>query len=263
VAKIEGVARKVEGVEEIRVSIATGTMSLRTANGGALTRVEDAVEAMGYRLNRLDLRRTDSDGSPAPSHVTPAYKRALWTVVVLNVGYGAVEFTGGLLADSQALKADALDFFGDGFITLLGLVAVGWSLAWRARSALLQGLFLGALGFGVLMSTGYQLLVGGEPEAGLMGGFAFVALIVNLAAAAVLVPHRTGDANARAVWLFSRNDAIGNVAVIGAAGLVAWTGTAWPDYAVALVMAGLFINSAWSIVRDARRDLEDGQAVRA
>ena len=201
---------------------------------------------------------SDDDDLPEDlAHITPAYRRALWIVVGLNVGYGLVEMVGGFVSGSQALKADALDFLGDGLISFLGLLAIGWSLAWRARSALIQGLFLAALGLGVLATTGYRVLVLNQPEAELMGLFGAVALVVNVASAAVLIPHREGDANVRAVWLFSRNDAIGNLAVVVAAGLVWWTGTAWPDLAVAVVIAGLFLQSAWSIVRDARTDLRE------
>ncbi len=189
------------------------------------------------------------------SHITPAYRRALWIVVVLNVGYGLVEAAAGFLSRSQALQADALDFFGDGLITLLGLLAIGWSPAWRARSALIQGWFLGALGLGVLATTIYRVLVLNKPEAEVMGIFGGLALVVNVAAALVLIPHRTGDANVRAVWLFSRNDAIGNLAVLLAAGLVAWTGKPWPDLAAAVVIAGLFLRSSWSIMREAHADL--------
>ncbi|WP_424137711.1 cation diffusion facilitator family transporter [Roseomonas chloroacetimidivorans] len=200
----------------------------------------------------------DDDDLPKDlAHITPAYRRALWIVVGLNVGYGLVEMVGGFISGSQALKADALDFLGDGLISFLGLLAIGWSLAWRARSALIQGLFLAVLGVGVLATTGYRVLVLNQPEAELMGLFGAIALVVNVAAAAVLIPHREGDANVRAVWLFSRNDAIGNLAVVVAAGLVWWTGTAWPDLAVAFVIAGLFLQSAWSIIRDAQGDLRE------
>lgn len=203
----------------------------------------------------------DDDDLPKDlTHITPAYKRALWMVVVLNVGYGIVEIVLGFVGDSQALKADALDFLGDGLITMLGLSAIGWSLGWRARAALIQGVFLGLLGLGVLASTGYRVLVEGQPDALLMGGAGIVALLVNVSAAALLLPHRTGDANVRAVWLFSRNDAIGNAAVVAAAGLVAWTDTAWPDLMVALVIAGLFLQSSWTIIRDARRELHEQAA---
>ncbi len=262
-AKIEKAARGV-GVEDVKVSTATQIMTLR-AEPGRLPEVERAVTGIGYQLDRLDATRAasgadDDDELPKDlSHITPAYKRALWIVVGLNVGYGLIEIVGGFLAGSQALKADALDFLGDGLITFLGLLAIGWSLLWRARSALIQGLFLGALGLGVLVSTIYRVIYQLPPEAELMGLFGIVALVVNVLAALVLIPHRTGDANARAVWLFSRNDAIGNAAVVVAAGLVAWTGTAWPDLVVALVIAGLFLHSSWSIIRDARADLREAR----
>lgn len=261
-AKIEKAVRAV-GVGNVKVSTATQIMTLHVNYPAArLPEVERAVSGIGYRLDRLDGPNTQTEGDiddlPKDlSHITPAYRRALWIVIVLNVGYGLVEMAGGFLAGSQALKADALDFLGDGLITFLGVLAIGWSLAWRARSALIQGLFLGALGLGVLVNTAYRVLVVNQPEAELMGLFGIIALAVNVGAALALIPHRTGDANVRAVWLFSRNDAIGNAAVVVAAGLVAWTGTAWPDLIVAAAIAGLFLQSSWLIVRDARADLRE------
>lgn len=193
------------------------------------------------------------------THATPAYKRALWAVVLLNAGYGVVEMVGGFFADSQALKADALDFLGDGSITLLGLLAIGWGLQWRARSAFIQGIFLGAMGIGVLINTVYRVLVMHTPSAELMGIMGFIALAINIIAAIVLIPHRHGDANVRAVWLFSRNDAFGNLAVVIAACLVFWTGASWPDLIAAAVIASLFLQSSWSIIKDARSDLKINQ----
>ena len=199
----------------------------------------------------------DDDLPKDLSHITPSYRRALWIVVLLNAGYGLVEMIGGFLADSQALKADALDFLGDGSITFLGLLAITWGLKWRARSALIQGIFLGAMGIAVLANTAYRTLVMHTPEAGLMGILGFIALVINIIAAIVLLPHRKGDANIRAVWLFSRNDALGNLLVIIAAGLVFWTDTSWPDLVAASVIAILFLQSSWSIIKDARNDLKD------
>ena len=274
-AEIEQATRAVAGVETVKVSVATQIMTTRVTDPGVLPAVEGAVAAIGYQLDRLGGRGAggeaadgadagcDEDERPKDlSHIAPGYKRALWIVVLLNVGYGIVEAVGGFLSGSQALKADALDFLGDGLITFLGLLAIGWRLVWRARSALIQGLFLGALGLSVLATTAYRVLVQQRPEAELMGIFGGIALVVNVVAALVLIPHRTGDANARAVWLFSRNDAIGNAAVVVAAGLVAWTGTPWPDLVVAIVIAGLFLQSSAAIVRDARADLRetDGHA---
>lgn len=192
--------------------------------------------------------------SREPTHRTPAYRRALWVVVGLNLGYGIIEAVGGYLAGSQALKADALDFVGDGLITFLGLVAIRWSTEWRDRIARLQGAFLGGLGLAVLVHTVYRSFAQQLPDSTAMGALAAVALIVNLAAAAVLLPHRTGDANVRAVWLFSRNDAISNLAVLAAAALVALLNSPWPDLLVGAVVAALFLHSSWEIMRRARSD---------
>lgn len=268
-AKIKGAARKVEGVGEVKVSIASQIMTLNVDDPQTrLPAIEQAVTSLGYQLDRIGQPKTagaetdeDDDKIPDLSHVTPAYKRALWIVVLLNVGYGVIEIFGSFLSGSQALQADALDFVGDGLISFLGLIAVGWGLAARAKAALLQGVFLGLLGLGVIGSTLYRVFVEHEPETLLMGGFAVVAFIVNVAAALVLLPHRKGDANMRAVWLFSRNDAIGNLAVVVAAVLVWALSSSWPDLLVAFAVAGLFLQSAWSIIRDARSDLK--QAGRA
>lgn len=252
-AKIASAARQLVGVRDAQVSIASQIMTLRLENAEAATpEIERVVTQLGYGVERIAV---NVEGG-APSHITPAYRRALWIVVLLNLGYGLVEIVGGFLSGSQAVEADALDFLGDGAISLLGLIAIRWGLRARARAALLQGVFLGLLGIGVLAATVYRVFVQQAPEASLMGALGLIALAVNLAAAAVLIPHREGDANMRAVWLFSRNDAIGNLAVVIAAGLVAWTGSVWPDLVVATGIAGLFLHSAWSIVAHARTDLD-------
>lgn len=187
-----------------------------------------------------------------------AYRRALWIVVILNLGFGVIELVGGFIAGSQALKADALDFIGDGSITLVGLIALGWAAVVRSRIALVQGIFLAVLGVGVIGFAAWRAFNAVPPEAELMGGIGIVALVVNVSAALILARFRDqGDATSRAIWLFSRNDALANVAVIGAAALVGWTGQAWPDLVVAGVIALLFLHSAWDIIRDARRELAE------
>ena len=188
----------------------------------------------------------------------PAYRRALWIVVLLNLGFGLVEIVGGFFARSQALKADALDFLGDGSITLVGLFALAWADHTRARVALTQGCFLAALGLGVICAAIWRVMNVVPPEADIMGGLGVAGLIVNVGAALALMRFREGgDANARAIWLFSRNDALANVAVIIAAGLVAWFKAAWPDLIVAAIIALLFLHSAWVIIRDARAELRE------
>ncbi|WP_170831494.1 cation transporter [Jannaschia faecimaris] len=236
----------------VKVSLATHIMTL-AAPEAHLPEIELAVAKTGYRFDRIEANATEQQHA---AHQDPAYRRALWIIVILNIGYGIVEMIGGVLAGSQAVKADALDFVGDGLITFLGLLAIGWSLIWRARSALIQGVFLGVLGLGVLATTLWKVITQTMPDAALMGLFGLIALVVNVLAVLPLMRFRKGDANMRAVWLFSRNDAIGNAAVVVAAGLVAWLGSAWPDLIVALGIAGLFLHSSWSIIQDAQADLK-------
>lgn len=195
-------------------------------------------------------------GDNKRAQTDPAYRRALWWVVILNVGFGLVEIVGGFIANSQALKADALDFLGDGSITFVGLLALGWAASTRARIAMTQGLFLGALGLAVIAMAIWRALNAIPPEPELMGGIGIAALIVNVTAALILARFRDGgDAQARAIWLFSRNDAINNVAVIAAAALVFFLDSAWPDIIVAAVIAVIFLQSAWEIIRDAGGEL--------
>ncbi|MEP0456870.1 MAG: cation transporter, partial [Roseibium sp.] len=145
---------------DVKVSAATHIMTL-AAPEGRLPDIEKAVAVTGYGFDRIE---GDGDIPPNPAHQDPAYRRALWIVVILNVGYGVVEMIGGFIAGSQAVKADALDFIGDGAITFLGLLAIGWSLAWRARSALIQGIFLGLLGLGVLGTTIVRVFERATPD---------------------------------------------------------------------------------------------------
>ncbi|MBS9716752.1 cation transporter [Pseudohalocynthiibacter aestuariivivens] len=247
-ARIEAAASGA-GADGVRISVATHVMSLE-APLEKLPDIERAVADAGFGTERLEENDEGTD-----SHQAPGYRRALWIVVLLNIGYGIIEMAAGFFGGSQALKADALDFIGDGFITLLALVAVGWTVAWRAMSALIQGVFLGFLGLGVLVATLYRLIVQTSPDAGLMGVFGVGALIVNVLAVLPLLKHREGDANMRAIWLFSRNDAIGNLAVVIAAGLVALFDAAWPDHVVAFGIAALFLHASWTIIQNARSDL--------
>jgi Co/Zn/Cd efflux system component len=189
-----------------------------------------------------------------------AFRRALVAVIAINAILFVVEMTAGQLAGSKALQADALDFAGDTATYAISLFVIGRPLAWRARAALLKGLSLGAMGLWVLGMTAWQVLILGVPVAGIMSMVGLLALAANAASVLILMKWRDGDANVRSVWLCSRNDAIGNIAVIGAAGLVFLTGTAWPDLAVAALMAGLFLSSAVQIVRRSARELSEAKA---
>ena len=259
VFKFEKVTRSVPCMAEVCVSLTSQTVSLRRSNGDtSLVRLEDTIAGPGFYPARLDASAGSADDLAADlGHVTSGYQRALWIVVLLNVRCGANEIGRGLLADLQALKADALAFLGDGLISFLGLLAIGWSLLWRARAALTEGIFPTLLGIGMVGTMIYRTLVQDTPEAGLMSGFGTVAHVVNVTAALVLLPHHSVDANAITVWLFSRYNALGNLAVVIAAGLVAWGDSSWPDLAVALVISRLLLHLSWEIIRDARRVLAD------
>jgi Co/Zn/Cd efflux system component len=192
---------------------------------------------------------------------SPAYRRVLWAVIAINAGMFALETLGGVLAGSLALQADALDFLGDTLTYAISLWVLGRPARWRARAALFKGISLGAMGLWVLGATAYRVLVLGLPDPLVMGAIGILALIANITSALLLMRFRDGDANVRSVWLCSRNDAIGNVAVVGAAGLVALLGSAWPDLIVAALMALLFLSSAAQIVRQALGELRPARAL--
>ncbi len=185
----------------------------------------------------------------------PRYRAALLAVVAINAAMFLVETLAGRLAGSRALEADALDFLGDSLTYGLTLWAVARSPRTRAEVALVKGASLSLMGFWVLGATLWSVLVLGVPRAEVMGGIGLVALAANLGSVLLLMRWREGDANVRSVWLCSRNDAIGNLAVIAAAGAVAASGSAWPDLLVATVMAALFLHSSTRILWQARSEL--------
>lgn len=179
------------------------------------------------------------------------YRRRLWLVIAINAAMFVTEMAAGHLAGSQALQADALDFLGDTLTYGLSLAVIGLSLRMRALAALAKGASLVLMGLWVAGSTAWAVLIQGLPSAPIMGGVGALALAANLASVLLLASYKDGDSNVRSVWLCSRNDAIGNVAVVLAALGVFGTGTAWPDLIVAGVMAGLFLWSAQAILRQA------------
>lgn len=179
------------------------------------------------------------------------YKRRLWLVIALNATMFGVEMVAGHMAKSQALQADALDFLGDALTYGISLAVIGASLRVRSTAALAKGASLLLMGVWVFGSTLYRLLHVGVPEAGVMGVVGLLALLTNLASVLLLVRYKDGDANVRSVWLCSRNDAIGNVAVMIAALGVWGSATGWPDLIVATIMAGLFLSSSFQIIRQA------------
>lgn len=183
------------------------------------------------------------------------YRRVLWVALGVNAAMFGVELWAGVQAGSLALLADAIDFAGDALNYGVSLAVLASALAWRARAAALKALSMMGFGVFILGQAAWNLWHGAVPEALTMGAVAVLALLANVAVALLLYTFREGDANMRSVWLCSRNDAVGNVAVMLAALGVFGTGQAWPDLLVAALMAALALNGGQSVWRQARREM--------
>lgn len=192
-----------------------------------------------------------SDGG----HKDPVFRRVLWIALLVNGGMFFVEIIASAVGGSMSLQADALDFFGDAANYAISLFVLGMALSMRAKAALFKGACMGLFGLWVIGAALDRAIEGGVPDAPLMGTVAFVALIANLGVAIILYRYRDGDSNMRSIWLCSRNDAIGNIAVMIAAMGVFATSSRWPDLITATIIAGLSISAAVQIVRQALQEL--------
>ncbi|WP_417517807.1 cation transporter [Minwuia sp.] len=192
--------------------------------------------------------------------VSDDYKRRLWIVIAINAVMFTIEMIAGQYAESQALQADALDFLGDTLTYGISLAVIGASVRIRTNAALAKGISLMLMGAWVFGSTMYRVFYTGVPEAGIMGVIGLMALMANLASVFILMAYKDGDSNVRSVWLCSRNDAIGNIAVMIAALGVWGTTTGWPDLIVASIMAGLFLSSSVQIIRQALEERREENA---
>jgi Co/Zn/Cd efflux system component len=184
-----------------------------------------------------------------------AYRRVLWLVLAINAAMFSVEIGAGLAAGSAALQADAVDFLGDAANYAISLFVVGMALRYRAGAALAKGATMALFGICVLGVTAWHVYADTLPHAFAMGGVGLAALVANAASFWLLWQHRTGDANIRSAWICTRNDVLGNLAVLIAAAGVFGTGTGWPDVIVAAVMAMLALQGAATVIRQARSEL--------
>lgn len=191
---------------------------------------------------------------PAPQKPNSKFRTALWIALIINLVMFFIELFGGAYAHSSALWADALDFFGDAVNYGISLAVLGASLYWRATVALLKGLTMATFGLVVMGKVIYAYIQGIPPEAITMGMIGVLALVANVISAVVLYAFRDGDSNMQSVWLCSRNDAIGNVAVIFAAVGVFGTGSLWPDIVVAMIMAILGLTAGYQVVKKALQE---------
>jgi Co/Zn/Cd efflux system component len=193
-------------------------------------------------------------GSPEAAQ-DPAYRKILWFALVVNAVMFVVESGAGFSSGSVSLLADAIDFLGDAANYGVSLAVLTMAMTWRSKAALLKGTCMLGFGVFVLARAVWVAKTGAVPEAATMGGIGLLALVANVTVALMLYRYRTGDANMRSVWLCSRNDAFGNIAVMLAALGVFGTGTAWPDLAVAAGMACLAMWGGWSVIQHARLEL--------
>lgn len=199
------------------------------------------------------------DHCSASKHLdSPRWRRVLWIALAVNAGFFVAEIVAGAAARSAALQADALDFFGDAANYAISLGVAGMALTWRARAATLKGWTMIVFALWVLGSTVWHAWFGTLPRAGVMGVVGLAALVANGGVALMIYRYRVGDSNMRSVWVCSRNDAIGNLAVLLAAAGVFGTGTGWPDVIVAAIMGGLGLQGGWGILRQARGELRAG-----
>jgi Co/Zn/Cd efflux system component len=210
----------------------------------------------------------DACCAPPPLKLDPhrgnsAYRRVLWTVLAINGIMFLVEIGAGLAAGSASLQADALDFFGDAANYAISLMVVGMALRYRATAALAKGATMGLFGLWVIGVVVWHLLHGTLPDAFTMGAVGLAALLANAASFGLLWAYREGDANMRSAWICTRNDVLGNLAVLLAAIGVFGTGTGWPDIIVAAIMAGLALQGATVVIRQSFAELRQPIAVPA
>lgn len=202
-----------------------------------------------------DHHHCHSHGLPAPADAPPGFGRVLWIALGVNAGMFLLEIAAGVASGSVALLADAIDFLGDAANYALSLAVLAMGAVTRARAAILKAASMLLFGVIVLGRAAWAAFHGAPPEAFTMGVVGLLALLANVGVAALLYAYREGDANMRSVWLCTRNDAIGNVAVLLAALGVLGTGTRWPDLAVAAVMAALALSAGLAVLRQARREI--------
>ena len=190
-----------------------------------------------------------------PVRGNPSYRRALWIVLGINAGMFLVEIGAGLAAGSASLQADALDFLGDAANYGISLLVAGMTLRYRAMAAFAKGVSMGAFGLWVIATVVWHAVQGTLPSAVMMGAVGFAALTANAVSFGILWFHRTGDANMRSAWICTRNDVLGNLAVLLAALGVFGTGTGWPDLVVAATMATLALQGASTVLRQSLGEL--------
>ena len=200
-----------------------------------------------------------SDTALNSDSIDPIFRRVLWIALIANAVMFFVEIIASQLGDSVSLQADALDFFGDAANYAISLFVLGMALHLRARASLVKGATMALFGIWIIGNAIHRAYVGSAPDASVMGGVAILALFVNVAVAVLLFRYRQGDSNMQSIWLCSRNDAIGNIAVLVAAAGVFTTSSRWPDLAVAAIISSLSLSAAFHVIRLAMSEIREKQ----
>ena len=183
---------------------------------------------------------------------TQAERHALVWALILNVGLASALATAGLVADSSALIANALDNASDAAVYGISLFAVSHGKRWKIRAARVSGVMLLVVAAGVIADVVRRFIEGPEPVGPVIIGMAIVAAVVNLLCLRLLRASRKDDVNLRAAWTFSINDLVSNLGVLAAGALVYWLGRAWPDLVVGFAIAAVAAMGGIGILRDAR-----------
>ncbi len=198
---------------------------------------------------------TDCSVATKDQSQNPVFRKVLWIALLVNLLMFFVEIIASHIGDSMSLQADALDFFGDAANYAISLFVLGMALHMRARASVVKGVTMGLFGLWVLSAASYRAFSGSEPEPMIMGSIALMALVANMSVAVMLYRFREGDSNMQSIWLCSRNDAIGNVAVLIAAVGVTATASRWPDLMVAMIIASLSLSAAYTILKLAFQEM--------
>jgi Co/Zn/Cd efflux system component len=180
-------------------------------------------------------------------------RRVLHVVLWINAAMFLTESVAGLLANSTALLADSVDMLGDAIVYGVSLYVLGRGVVWQARAAQLKGIVMAGFAVGVLVQVAAKIAQGLAPTVEVMSAVGVLALAANLVCLGLLWRRRGDDINMRSAWICSRNDVIGNAAVLAAAGAVAATGSPWPDIVIGLLVASVVGRSAVQVLREAGR----------
>lgn len=197
----------------------------------------------------------------APDPQSSGLRRAVLIVALANLAYFAVEFSVALSIGSVSLFADSVDFLEDASVNLLIFIALGWTLAARARLGMVLAALLLAPGLATLWTAWHKINHPAPPDPLLLSATGLGALAVNLGCAFLLARYRRHRGSlTRAAFLSARNDAFANVAIIGAGVLGYASRSAWPDILVGLAIAAMNVDAArevWEAAHQERKQADD------